>query len=452
MRKLISKLSSKIVFFRYFKKTIFKNQSGIALLMVLTAIAGLTLAMLELKFSSLINYKLAVSHKNQLQAYYLAKSAENFSKIIIKFDKQAQKTKQDLRDDVGNINIEPIYRMFPLSTELLRGLFSGGLNALSGEGGSSGEENTSEDNSSNNNSSSEGELEAGINAFDKEAAKQFLDFEGDFSSVILEEQNKFDLNQVFRVVTTSPQYDQRKRLLYSILRLPRFEKIFEDRNIEPDQLTHALSDWVDENDTVNEFDNVQRGVESSLYDEVEYPVKNSKYLTDSEIRMVSFIDDEIYDELRLFITPYNTTDKINVCLAEEELVQAVIYHYTNFAGCTNGVSFEDEDEMIRLVEELLASCPDPKEMAKTLNTALGLEAVVPQAPKSSRGRNRNNRNQTPVVPGCSFQLEDLLTETNDVFTIESIGTVGETTVTIKTVLNTSDKNPNKWTNLYYKVY
>lgn len=435
---------------QFLKARLFSNQSGIALLMVLSAITALTVAVVELKYNSQINYKLAINHKNQLQAYYLAKSAINFSQILIKYEKQAQKTKKDIKDDVGDINVEPIYKLFPLSTETLKGVFSGAFSDfLSGDSEEDTEESGEEADITTEEETSG--IEAGLNSFDKESAQKFLDFEGDFYSEISEEKNKYDLNQVYRVVTSSQDYDNRKKILESILELPKFKKYFERRKMEPVEVVHALSDWVDENDVLNEYDNIQRGSEKSEYGDLDYTAKDGKFISLSELRLVHNMDDELYNLLMPFVTVFNTTEKINVCMAEEEMARAMIYHYTNHAGCANGVSYEDVEEMDNLVGEFLGACPDPTAMAKAVNDALGLKSSSSDNKSRSRRRSRRTKNNKNKIPGCKFQLEDLLTDENDIFTIKATGVVGETSVSIKVVLNASDRNASKWNLMYYKV-
>src|SRR4051812_13237480 len=72
-----------------------KNQRGIALLMVLSALAVMTIAVVEFVYNMRINYQLAVRNKERLQAYYLARSAVNLSKLVLKYNKEAEKLIKD---------------------------------------------------------------------------------------------------------------------------------------------------------------------------------------------------------------------------------------------------------------------------------------------------------------------------------------------------------------------
>src|SRR3990167_10793033 len=84
-----------------------RNQKGIALLMVLSTIAVLTVAMVELGTNSRINYRMAVHNKERVQAYYLAKSGLNFSKLILKYNKQAEKMLSQAGEQGVDLKVEP---------------------------------------------------------------------------------------------------------------------------------------------------------------------------------------------------------------------------------------------------------------------------------------------------------------------------------------------------------
>jgi type II secretory pathway component PulK len=428
---------------RAHESTIVRNQKGVALLIVLSALAVLTTAVVEFTYHSRINYKLAVNTKQRLQAFYLAKSSYNLSMLLLKYNKQAESMMEKAQENIEGFQMEPLYRMMPLSSELLRGMAGGQLDALFG-GEDEGDEG-SEDESGLEDSQSE--LEDNLNYLEREEIEKFLDFEGDFSSEITEEQIKYDLNRVFGIETTSKTYDNIKKMLRSILMLPQFVDYFEEINEPPDQIVHALTDWVDLNGMINEYDNLQRGSEDSLYSDLPYKPKNGKFMTVSEMRLVAGITDEIYKKLSPFVTVYTKSEKINACLAGDEMTKALIYHYTNHAGCTAGVSYEEEEKMEEYVSEMLSGCPNPEDMAVAINTKLGLADL--QASSGTTKKKKGKPGST--VAGCAFQLKDFLTDENNIFKIQATGTVDETNVVITTVLNTKEKNPKRWKTYYYRV-
>lgn len=467
-------------------RSILTNKRGVALLMVLSAIAALTVAISEFTYNERINYQLAVRSKERLQAYYLAQSALNLSKVILKYNQQAETLSKTAKDKGVNINAQPIYQMVPLSTQLIRGFLGGGGEEASveeeegaeeapGAGDEIGSDDVGEggggsgaDEGGNEGGGIQSGIDAGIGLLEKGAADEFLSFDGDFSAEITEEQTKINLNSVLSVETTSNVYDQRKKVLAALLAMPEFEEHFKEDTEGLNNLVHAVFDWVDLNGVINEYDGVQRGNEASPYADSKIKVKNGKYLTVSELRLIPGMRDTLWKKLRSYVTVYSSTEKINACLAGEEMLKVLIYHYTNHAGCGQPVRYDDEEKMTELLGIVQSGCPDPSQVAAMLNSSLGLvdlqseaSAATPPGPTPQGQRPNPGRPQqqpaTPgsVVPGCTFQFADLLTADNFVFNIRATGSAGDeekpTTVTINMVLNAQDKDPTKWKELYYRL-
>lgn len=422
------------------------NERGIALLIVLSAISVLTAAVVEFCYNERVSYHLAVNAKERLQAYYLAKSAVNFSRLILKYTKEADKLIASAGAAApADLKMNPLYKQMPLSSELIRGLVSG-----SSDGGASAPKTPAKGSGKDAKSGSSDKM-AGADDFlkstgmmDSEKAKEFLDFEGDFSSEISEEQTRFDLNRFAGMETANANYDLRKKLLLSLLMLPEFKDSFEDPEKDALKLTHALADWVDANDVMNDFGNMQRGSENEGYSG-DYKVKNGKMLSVSEMRLVTGMTDSIYDKLQNLVTIYSGSDKINVCLADDNMLRALITHYVKNSNCVASFPVENDEKMTALLGDIKAACPDPVAMAAVANSKLGLvdlQAQVATTPASGAGSQ---------VAGCLFQLKDILTSDNKVFTIRGTGTVGETEVMIRTVINTDSSDPTKWKTMFYRV-
>lgn len=448
---------------KWFQRT--ANDRGVALMIVLSGLMILTVAVVEFSYNSRISYRIAVNSLERLQAYYLAKSAINFSKMLLRYNKEAQETAKKASSTIGSMNIEPIYRMMPLSSNLIRETLGGNTSALGGEEGE--EEQTIDFGSLTDEQKDKAEAEeegkeetkkgisSGISMMNEKEAQNFLDFEGDFSSVITEENAKFDLNRIFALVPGSKSADQRNQLLESILTLPQFKDLFEDQFSGPKQLVFAIGDWVDSNGMIDEYDAVQRGNESSAYGKVDYPVKNAKLATLAELRLVAGMNDQILKELTPFATIYSGSEKINACVSEnDDFVKVLIHYYTKYAGCTSEIKYEDEEKMEELLNEVKSYCPAAEDMAKALNSKLGLTDLEEEASatdSTSETTTTTSSTSGATVPACAFQFKDLLTEDNKIFTIEAVGTVGDTETTITTVLNTDSTDPTKWKTYYYHV-
>jgi general secretion pathway protein K len=100
-----------------------RQQRGVALLMVVTAIALLTAVAVEFSYHSRVEARLATNARDQLRAYYLARSAVSISRLVLHFQRQ-----------VDGIQL-------PNLSSLLGPMVSGtspGLSGLLGTAGSSG--------------------------------------------------------------------------------------------------------------------------------------------------------------------------------------------------------------------------------------------------------------------------------------------------------------------------
>lgn len=440
----------------------FREQKGIALLMVLSTLMILTTAIVEFTYTSRINYQLAVNAKERLQAYYLARSALNFSKLILKYNKEAEKLIESAGSQASSLGLEPLYKMIPLSSELIRGVASGQVTELfqtTGADETSDPSDPSQDELAlaeegetvqDEDKSAEEKVEAKPSLLAQDEAEKFLSFEGDFSAEITEEQTKFDLNKINGIVSNTKAYDQRKKMFLAFLMNPKFEKLFENHSRDAEALVHALSDWVDPNGVINEFEGVEQGDEDSLYTGQHYPVKNGKMMTLSEMRLVAGMDDALYQELEKDMTVYPAGDKMNICLGNEDWLSALIYFYTHEAGCASPVDYEDEEKLKELQEAVLSGCPDVDVMATLLNTNLGLVAGNDEITDTEETSDQQDTSGASVN-GCAFQFKDLITGDNNIFKIKAIGTVGETELTLTVVLNVDQSDPTQWKYYYYRI-
>ena len=83
-----------------------RSRRGVALILVLTTVAILTSIAVEFGYQSRVNLRLAENARDELRAYYLARSAVNLSRLLLHFQKQI--------DQLGG-------QLGPLLTNLLSG-------------------------------------------------------------------------------------------------------------------------------------------------------------------------------------------------------------------------------------------------------------------------------------------------------------------------------------------
>lgn len=416
--------------------------------MVIAAIMFLTTIVVDFMTDSLRNHQVTLNYRARVQSYYLAKSAMNFSKLLLFYNKEIESTLAKKGISAADLGYQPLYKMLPISSEVIRGMLQAG--SLGGEENTESEvsavpveaqEQTDEETNFFENS------QKGISMLKQDEVKEFLDFTGDFDAEISEEMSKFSLNAVTKMTSSSSSYDLFKRILWSILMRPEFKNFFVNQDKDSEMLVHALSDFVDSNDSINEFDKVERGREESIYKNIKYKIKNAPYLTLSEIRLVAGMTDDIYATLDPFVTIYHTEDKINICLADEKIVDTLILYYTKYSECTTPIKEEDEDTLTELRDTILAFCPDKTEVAKSLNDQLGLNVGEVE----DTGSTAETKSTSSKVAGCEIQFEDLITDANSVFRVKGNGTVNGIRTQIVEVLDTSASKPSAWKVIYYQV-
>lgn len=429
-----------------------RSARGIALLMVLASLAILSSLVVEFAYNSNVTYNLALNQKDRVQAYYLAESALNFSKLILKFDKEARKLAGEASNKLGRtIQIQPLYEMIPLNSEILRGIaqMEGGAAPEGGEGEEGGE-------AAPEGSPGAGGAEA-LGAFNLKGAESFLAFEGNFSSEIGEEDAKLNVNAFFSLPPTQKSYERLKSALYHLLLTDEFKGLFEDKFRGAKDLAQNIADYIDKDDAQNEPGGQERGREG-VGGGLQVQMKNAKLLSMEELMMVPGMTEDIFQKLKPYLTVYGADEKIFVCRAKDPLVKSLILAYTENNTRMEPVRDDNAELLTKATDAVLNSCPDTQAMANNLDQALGV--VQPEntpSPSSAARAGGPTSTLTGATSGGgaglgqSDKFSDMVKNENKIFSIIGIGTVGETEVKLKTILDTTNPNPNRWTMLYWRV-
>ncbi|MDL1871568.1 hypothetical protein FBR05_05140 [Deltaproteobacteria bacterium PRO3] len=429
-----------------------RSARGIALLMVLASLAILSSLVVEFAYNSNVTYNLALNQKDRVQAYYLAESALNFSKLILKFDKEARKLAGEASNKLGRtIQIQPLYEMIPLNSEILRGVaqMEGGAAPEGGEGEEGGE------------AAPEGSPAAGggeaLGGFNLKGAESFLAFEGNFASEIGEEDAKLNVNAFFNLQPTQKSYERLKSTLYHLLLTDEFKGLFEDKFRGAKDLAQNIADYIDKDDAQNEPGGQERGREG-VGGGLQVTMKNAKLLSVEELMTVPGMTEDIFQKLKPYVTVYGGDEKIFVCRAKDPLVKSLILAYTENNPRMEPVRDDNIELLTKAFDAVLNSCPDTQAMANSLDQALGV--VQPEntpSPSSAARAGGPTSTLTGATSGGgaglgqSDKFTDMVKNENKIFSVIGIGTVGETEVKLKTVLDTSNPNPNRWTMLYWRV-
>ncbi|HOX45267.1 MAG TPA: type II secretion system protein GspK [Myxococcota bacterium] len=262
------------------------GERGMALLMVLVTIAMLTVAVVEFLHQSRVELQTAANVRDRAKAYYLARSAANFSRLILYFQGQAD------RMSGGTLKL---YQLIPIESDLTKAFTSGELGDA-----------------------------FGLKAEGLEKKRGFGQFDGSFSATIEDEYAKINLNSLDSIASiASPAVAQ----LVSLIAAPRYKPMWEAEDAEgqthtPADVVMAIHDWIDVDNTADAFNPEavvadpfsQSGVfvpgtgdEDSRYDMLRSPYKNKNnpLLTVDELHNVRGVGDDFMDEFGSHFTVYS---------------------------------------------------------------------------------------------------------------------------------------------------
>ncbi len=425
---------------------LFRKSRGIALLLVLATLALLSGVIVEFAYNSNVTYQLALNEKEQLQSYYLAQSAVGFGKMLIFYDNEAKKLIGDASQKAGKtIDIKPLYEMIPIDTAILRGL-SGSETAPSDTGeapSAEGEAAAPEEEKSTTQT-----LIAGLGVG---GDKSFLDFEGDFSTEVTQEETKINLNAFFTLLPNQRPYQRLKNTLYHLLLTKDFEGMFTDRFQGAQELAQNIADYIDKDEAQNGPLGEERGREGADAG-ANVKMKNGKLLSVDELMMVPKMNELIFQKLKEFVTIYGADEKIIICRAKEPLVRALVIAYTENNSKMEPVRDDNQELLDKAEEAVLNSCPDLQAMASEVDKVLGVTENPSNPATPSAGgflRGTTTQGQQPGAPTAD-QFSNLAKDDGKFYSIIGAGRVGEIAVKLKTIVDTSNSNPNQWPTLYWR--
>ena len=386
------------------------RRSGIALLVAITTLLVLSVVVSELAYISRVRFLVAYHQRDRAQAYWLARSGVNIYTLVLVADKQIGNQIQQFAGDIG---FNSLWQMIPvLNTGLMRMLFaSGGV-------GDAGIDDL--DDEQLEQFSQTGQVSDEVAAASREGGsvfddRNFLDFEGDFSAEVTDNESKVDVNQ-FAGESGPIQDSPVGQYLFALMSSEENDMWLRDRNLDRWEIIGNLRDWVD-------TDNVRSGglggYEDNLYNSQDPPylAKNAKFDSIDEIRLVEGWQDDVFDKFGGYLTIY-ANGKSNPNNWDD------IQHAAAIAQGT-GLPFESVITLPCLAEQ-------------TDNQIIGFSLVG-----MTFKNKRDYVNQVNGLCGVEMEANNLtlnFTGKSRVFTVKSTGLVGTSSVTITAVLDFNSTN------------
>ena len=423
-------------------------------MLVLASILIITTVVVEFAYNAHVAYDVAAAQRDQLKAYYLARSALNLIKLELRSERQLRQQFAGMLSQLAKTDLtsDPLCKTYPLSTGILQGLSSGLLtNATGSEADKTPEAPKQEEEKK---------------AVSEEKSDPF-DLGGDFEATCDTEERKINLNAFYRRPgasdsqptpgATSSGYDEQKNLLVALFSQKAFEPIFNGHRDEILKVVGAIADWADADERTNEVPGISGGLEEEAYSGLGYKPKNGKYEDTSELLLVPGVGDQLYRLLEPSVTVFGD-NKLNVCQADGDTLRAFLLNYSLTTPGASRLNPEDEPKMLSLVQSLKLVCqkanPQSIDVANAITSVLGGSAGTETPGSGSSTRNRSRRGQDASNPPPGAQgtgLVGKISTTNRFFSVEAVGEVGEQKVTIRAVLDAQSPAPTPWKTVYFQV-
>lgn len=377
-----------------------RDQRGVALMVVLAGIMVMTVLVTDMNYGARVRLLLAAHQKDEAQAYWLARTGVNIYRLILVANAQLKNSMGDIGSTIGINMGDALWQAIPfVSTGLMRMVFVTGGDADDLEEGAL--EEVARTGTVSQEIAEESRAQAG--RFDD---RSFLDFDGDFSASIVDEDSRINVNGFGSRTSSSVLQEEATALsLYGIMSGQEADQWFYDRNLDRWELIGNLADWVD---TDNTRCGTQGGYEDDLYNRLDDPylARNAPFGTKEEIRLVDGWQGEVYDKFSDRITVWGS-GKVNINSASREVLFGLLKAW---------ISPQPSDDF---VNQLLDLMDDYKAFASFQSEQEFVDYLKNQGAEVSDG------------------MKNVISTSSTVFTVTSTGVVGDTTVTITAVLDYS---------------
>jgi len=398
-----------------------RERKGIAILVVISALMIITVLITELVYASRVRYMVAIHERDRVQAYWLARSGVNMHQLILLANKEISNNPQikqglEMFGMGGTFEFWSVPFVQSMNTGLLRMLLTGGGDI------DSVDDDVVEEFKQTGRFDGDDEESSG-SIFDD---RDFLSFEGDFSSEISDHESKVNINVFATEQVTTAQESATGQLLYALMSKEEDLTWFRQRNIDPWEVIGNLKDWVDQ-DTVRSGG--RGGYEDTLYNTLDPPylTKNAPFDSMEEIRLVAGWEGEVCDRYCDKLSIYGEeSGKINMNTMDDGFILALVNNCIE--GGTPLRPQQIQDGMLRLQDSWLLGRPTYDKPEQLVNDLINIA-------------------QFPVNKEC---MTNRLTTKSQVFTVQSTGLVGTSEVTIEAVFDFTG-NTREGKLLYWRV-
>jgi len=418
------------------------SRRGVALILVLTTVAILTSIAVEFGYQSRVSLRLTENARDELRAYYLARSAVNLSRLLLHFQKQVDQLGGQLgpmlssllagqapRPQTPGIPAAPpannlgirLWEILPIDSNAMTALLGGGdLSGITAPGPDGYQQPAPRE-------------ETRRPQIEGAPLHSFGNFDGAFNARIVDENSRINVRGLDGLGATPLATLTQLR---AMMNDPKYDFIFDEEDANHDRVRRddvilALKDWIDidesgtgldptnpSNPFVNGFSD-----ENSAYDRYvpRYKAKNGPFDSLEELYMVRGVNDR-------FMAAFG--DRLTVWLD---------------VGAKLNINTNDPLQMLTNILSAAANPNDPKLRDPRL-LAIVLQEIQVQKMFSFLGLSAQDfvgiltRNGIAVLPALQNPAspQNFLASTSDTFRITATGRVGRIEKTLTAVVRYDD--------------
>jgi general secretion pathway protein K len=385
------------------------SRSGIALLLTVTIVALMTVLVTEIMHSASVRLQLAANQRDEAKAEALAQGGVQFYRLLLVASKQLE----------GSPIIQMASQFLPFSLnadslwQLLPSINSGFMRLILLSDGDEDEARQIM-----NRGMTDAEREESRELAQTSLRKQFLDFDGDFTASVVDEDSRIFVGRIQAQSMEQLFQNPHAQLLAGLMSGERQDEFLRNLDIDKWDLISNLVDWTDADD----LQLYRGGREDQLYDNLANPyrAKNSAFDTLQELRLVDgWQADSVWHRYGQNLTIYGA-GRININTAPRRVMEALLLRY---------VQPEMTEDSLKFVID---------EINRFRNTPPELGGGIFQNPQSFVGLLRQ------FAPGTVDDgLANAITTKSSVFRVTSEGDVGKSKVRIDAVMDFSSSAVGK---------
>jgi hypothetical protein len=371
-----------------------RSNRGVALIMVLVITTVMSAIAADLSNGSKVNLSAAANARDQLQAYFHARSAVELELFVLRFQGQ-------LKGVLENFVPIPLFEMsgYLISSDTMKGILD------------------------------RGETPSDERPKERKSDEPFGDFDGSFwIEEVVDENRKVNLN-----MDSGTACNPMHLLLAAVIDDPKYDVLFEGLGESRDPIRNRLeiianiTDWVDGNENLDPVCaitgdmNPGQTAEDNRYERLPYNVryepKNGQMTSLAELRMVPGVNDAFMRLFAKYFTVWSDKKGISMKTADDFMVRAVVRAIMR-APATPA----DEEKFQKFMEErmLRMALPPPlNKMTQQMFTELLDAAQIAYDPAKL----------TDLISKEMIRFDDI----SSVYRITAMGRVHETTSTITVV-------------------